>query len=575
MVKKFISYYKPYAHLLILDLFASLMVSLVNLAYPAYSRKIINNIIPSKEIDNLFYIGLLMIGLFILKGVCNYIINYWGHVLGVRIEHDMRRDLFKHLQSLSFKYYDNNKIGHLMSRIVNDLHDIAELAHHGPEDLFLSSIMIIGSFIVLININVFLTLVVFAFIPIMLIYGINKRRKMSRAFKREKKEIAQVNAQVQDSLSGIKVSTSFNNQLYEMEKFNRQNLEFKKAREKSFSSMATLMTGIFFLINILRVVVLVVGGYLVMAETITPGDLVAYLLYTGFFIQPIRRISQFTQQYESAMAGFERFYELMSIEPDIKDHEHALPLEKCHGHIEFKNASFSYDDENYVLKGINLKVNRGETLAIVGPSGVGKTTLCNLIPRFYDLSDGDILIDNNSLKNYTLNSLRSHIGIVDQNIFLFTSTIYENIRYGNLNSTYEDVISAAKMANIHDYIISLDKGYDTYIGEQGIQLSGGQKQRIAIARVFLKNPSILILDEATSSLDTQNESILQNSLNELSNGKTTLIIAHRLSTIKNASRIVVLNNNQVEEIGTHNELLDNGGLYKNLYDMQFKSPEIL
>ncbi|MCT4595798.1 MAG: ABC transporter ATP-binding protein/permease [Anaeromicrobium sp.] len=575
MVKKFISYYRPYTHLLILDLSASLIVSLVNLAFPAYSRKIINNIIPNNEIDKLFNISLLMIGLFILKGLCNYIINYWGHVLGVRIEHDMRRDLFKHLQSLSFKYYDNNKIGHLMCRIVNDLHDVAELAHHGPEDLFLSSLMIIGSFIILININVFLTLVVFSFIPILLIYAINKRKKMSRAFKREKKEIAKVNAQVQDSLLGIRVSTSFNNQLYEMKKFNKENLEFKKAREKSFSSMATLMGGIFFLINILRVVVLVLGGYLVMIGTISHGDLVAYLLYTGFFIQPIRRISQFTQQYESAMAGFHRFHELMSIKSHIKDHEHALPLEKCHGHIEFKNASFSYDEENYVLKGINLKVNKGETLAIVGPSGVGKTTLCNLIPRFYELSHGDILIDNNSLKNYTLNSLRSHIGIVDQDIFLFTSTIYENIHYGNLNSSYEDVIQAAKLANIHDYIISLDRGYDTYIGEGGIQLSGGQRQRIAIARVFLKNPSILILDEATSSLDSENQSILENSLKELSSGKTTLIIAHRLSTIKNAHRIVVLNNNQVEEIGTHHELINNNGLYKNLYDLEFKSPEIL
>jgi ATP-binding cassette subfamily B protein len=570
MLKKFISYYKPYRKLFALDMSCAFLIAAIDLAFPLIARQFINDIIPNGKlrIFYVFIVALLMLA--VIRAVLNYIIDYWGHIVGTRMERDMRRDLFEHLQTLSFDYFDNIKTGHLMSRIVNDLREISELAHHGPEDLFLSLIMLIGSFIILTTIEWRLTLIIYSFLPLLIWYATLKRKKMTAAFRSVRKRIANVNAQLENSISGIRVAKSFTNEEYEIEKFDEGNREFNRSREFAYKAMAEFFAGIFFLSNILNIITLSVGGFFVYRGYINTGDLVAYLLYINFFLQPIRKLTNFTQQFQNGMTGFERFVEIMKVKASIVDKEDAVTLKKIKGKIEFKNVAFKYSEEKFVLSNINLIINPGETMALVGPSGGGKTTLCQLIPRFYEATKGEILIDGINVKDVKIKSLRENIGMVQQDIFLFTGTIKENILYGKPSAKDTEVVKAAKNANIHDFILSLPEGYDSYIGEKGIKLSGGQKQRISLARAFLKNPAILILDEATSALDSEAEIIIQQALEKLTMGRTVLVIAHRLSTIKNANQIVVLTDEGVKEKGNHDELITRDGLYAKLYNAQFR-----
>ncbi|HLR21630.1 MAG TPA: ABC transporter ATP-binding protein [Tissierellaceae bacterium] len=570
LLKKFIAYYKPHKKLFFIDMFFAFLVSAFDLIFPVFTRQMINEIIPNGQMNLLLRWSIIMMGLFILRYVSRYIVEYWGHILGVRIEHDMRRDIFAHLQTLPFSYYDNTKTGHIMSRIVNDLRDITELAHHGPEDIFISAVMLIGSFLILLTIEWRLTLILFTFIPLMIWFGMSKRKRMEDSFRKVRYKIADVNAQLENSISGVRVAKSFTNEDYEIEKFAEGNMAFSDARGESYKVMGEFVAGIEFVSNILNLLVISVGGFFVYKEVISVGDLFAYSLYVNFFMQPIRKLTQFNQQLQDGMTGFRRFLEIMAIKPDIVDKEDAQELEDINGNIDFQDVSFGYDsDDGIVLSDINLKIKEGQTVALVGPSGVGKSTLCHLIPRFYDIDSGRILVDGIDIKDIKLQSLRQNIGLVQQDVFLFTGTIKDNILYGKLDARDEEVIDAAKKARIHDFILSLPDGYNTYIGEKGVMLSGGQKQRISISRLFLKNPPLLILDEATSALDNETEIMIQQSLEELSKDRTTLVIAHRLSTIKNADEIVVLTSNGVEEKGSHEELLERNGIYFNLYNSQF------
>jgi len=570
MLKKFISYYKPYLKLFILDLSCAFLIASIDLAFPLIARQFINDIIPNGKL-RIFYIFIIaLLILAVVRAVLNYIIDYWGHIVGTRMERDMRRDLFEHLQTLSFDYFDNIKTGHLMSRIVNDLREISELAHHGPEDLFISLVMLIGSFAILTIIEWRLTLIIYSFLPLLIWYATLKRKKMTSAFRSVRKKIANVNAQLENSISGIRVAKSFTNEEYEIEKFNQGNREFNSSREFAYKAMAEFFAGIFFLSNILNIITLSVGGFFVYRGYINIGDLVAYLLYINFFLQPIRKLTNFTQQFQDGMTGFERFVEIMKVKPSIVDKEDAVTLKEIKGKIKFKNVAFKYSEEKFVLSNINLAIMPGETMTLVGPSGGGKTTLCQLIPRFYEVNDGEILVDGINIKDIKIKSLRENIGLVQQDIFLFTGTIKENILYGKPDAEDAEVIKAARDANIHDFIMSLPEGYDSYIGEKGIKLSGGQKQRISLARAFLKNPAILILDEATSALDSEAEIVIQQALEKLTVGRTVLVIAHRLSTIKNANQIVVLTDQGIKEKGNHDELIGKDGLYTKLYNAQFR-----
>jgi len=570
MIRKFIAYYRPHLRLFILDMACAFMIAGIDLVFPRFTTLALDNYIPSGNMRGIVIISVIMAMLFILRAVFNYIVNYWGHVVGVRMEYNMRKDIFSHLQTLSFSYFDKVRTGKIMSRIVNDLREITELAHHGPEDLFISVVTLVGAFVILMQNDWRLTLVVFAYIPFMIWYGIKKRQKMARAFRLVRKKIANVNAQLENSISGIRVAQSFTNEEFEKNKFDLGNQEFKESRQFAFKSMAEMTTGIDLMMNMLKVTVLALGGYLTYSGEITIGAFVAYFLYVDLFLQPIRRLMQFAQQYEDGMSGFERFVEIMETKSSITDSPDAIELTDVRGDVRVEGVSFAYDGGENVLKDISLHIPAGEMVALVGPSGGGKTTLCHLIPRFYDVNSGKITIDGIDIRNVTLHSLRSHIGIVQQDVFLFAGSIRDNIAYGKGDATDEEIVEAAKRANIHDFILSLENGYDSYVGERGVMLSGGQKQRISIARVFLKNPPLLILDEATSALDNETELKIQESLEALSKGRTTLVIAHRLSTIKNADEIVVITSDGIIERGSHDELLEMGGHYARLYRAQFK-----
>ncbi|WP_338912392.1 ABC transporter ATP-binding protein [Clostridium perfringens] len=566
MLKRFIRYYEPYKKLFILDLLAAFLVSACDLFYPMITRNIINDVIPNKQIKLLFVFAIVLTLIFLIKAGLNYFMQYWGHVVGVRMQADMRRDLFDKLQDMPNRYFDNNKTGVIMSRIINDLLDISELAHHGPEDLFISLVMLVGSFIILCTINVPLTIITFAIIPFLLFYTIHKRNKMKKAFKETRVKTGEVNATIENSISGVRVTKSFGNKSYEMEKFDKSNGIFKKAREHAYKAMAEYFSGMFFLVDMLELIVLIAAGYFTYLGKINVGDFAAYLLYIKMFLQPIRKLINFNEMFQNGMSGFERYEEIMN-EENEKEIPNAKDLKDVKGKITIKDVTFRYDNKESILENFNLDIEAGKMVALVGPSGGGKTTICNLIPRFYDYESGQIFIDDVDISTVTLKSLRENIGIVQQDVFLFTGTIKENIMYGNPNATDEEVIEAAKNACLHDFIMGLEDGYDTFIGERGVKLSGGQKQRISIARVFLKNPAILILDEATSALDNVTEYEIQKALEELSKDRTTLVVAHRLSTVKNSDEIVVLTDKGIEERGTHEELMKLGGVYSNLHNL--------
>ncbi len=571
MIKEFINYYKPHRLLFYMDLVCAFLISATDLVFPMATRKFISEYIPGRDIRNIWYLAAVLLVLYIVRFFLDYFVGYWGHILGVRMEYDMRRDMFRHLQTMSFKYFDNTKTGQLMSRLVNDLNEISELAHHGPEDLFISVVMLTGSFILMVRISVPLTLIVFSVIPFLIWFTIACSMRMRKSFRDLRESLGDINSRVEDSMTGIRVVKSFTNEDFEEKRFDYGNTMFRTLRGKSVRYLGIFAGGINFFSNILNLIALAFGGYFVYLGRITIADMTAFILFMGLMINPVRRLAQFIELFQRGMAGFARFSEVMAEKPDIEDKPGAYVLKDVRGEVEFRDVTFRYaDDKEEVLRGVNLRVKPGETIAIVGPSGAGKSTLTSLIPRFYEISDGEILIDGNDIRDVTLKSLRENIGIVQQDVFLFGGTIYENIAYGNLDASKEEVIEAAVRANAHDFIMAMPEGYDTNIGERGVKLSGGQKQRISIARMFLKNPPVLILDEATSSLDNKSERVIQKSIEELSKGRTTFIIAHRLATIRNAERIIVLTENGIEEDGTHDELLSNtSGVYYNLYNHQF------
>ncbi|WP_099191643.1 ABC transporter ATP-binding protein [Tepidibacter mesophilus] len=570
MIREFIKYYKPHRALFILDFTCAFIMSLMDLVFPVFTKKIIDDLLPSGNMQKIIYFGIILLMLYIIRAILQFVIDYWGHTLGVRIEYDMRRKLFKHINNLSFSYFDNVKTGQIMSRLVNDLNQISELAHHGPEDLFIAFVTFLGSFFIMLTLNVKMTLVIFSIMPIMLTFAIIKNRELKKSFRDLRVKIGDINSQAEDSISGIRVVKAFNNEDYEEDKFDIGNNSFKETKQKSYKVLGQFFSGITFFSNIINLVVLMYGSYLIYNNEFTIGDLIGFLLYVSMFLQPIRKITTLIENYQRGMAGFERFIQVMEIQPEIQDKEDSINVDKLKGDIEFEDVEFGYNNNKSILTGISMNVKSGQTIAIVGPSGAGKTTLLRLIPRFYEVTNGDIKIDSINIKDMKISDLRKNIGVVEQDVFLFSGTIKENILYGKQDATDEEIIEAAKNANAHEFISSLEHGYDTYIGQRGVKLSGGQKQRIAITRIFLKNPPILILDEATSALDTQTERIIQKSLYDLSKNRTTLVIAHRLTTIKNADKIIVLTNDGITECGSHEELIDQEGIYSDLYKLQFE-----
>jgi ATP-binding cassette subfamily B protein len=541
----------------------------LDLVFPVAVQRVIDGILPQRDLDLFFRICAGLLGLYLLRALLQYIVDYWGHVLGVRMEYDMRQDLFDHIQKLSFRYFDNTKTGHIMSRLVNDLNEISELAHHGPEDLFIAAVTLCGAFIIMITINWQLTLLAFMIVPVMIWFAVVKNKQMQDTFRDVRLKVADINARVEDSISGVRVVKSFTNEWYEKEKFERDNRNFRRSKQRSFRVMAQFFSGVNFFSNLINLVVLSFGGYFVYRGQITLGTLVGFLLYVNMFLQPVRRISILVETYQRGMAGFHRFVETLQIKPDIVDRKDARPAGRLRGEIVFDRVTFSYNRDRSIIENVSLHIAPGETVALVGPSGAGKTTICNLIPRFYDVQKGSIRIDGVDVRDFTQRSLRQNIGIVQQDVFLFTGTIRENIAYGKIDTTDEEIIAAAKQANAHEFIMELEKGYDTYAGERGVMLSGGQRQRIAIARIFLKNPPILILDEATSALDSETEAVIQDALFKLSQNRTTLVIAHRLATVRRADRILVLTDDGIVEEGTHAQLLEKDGYYARLYRAQF------
>lgn len=570
MWRKFFSYYKPHRKLFLLDMSAAFLVSVGDLFYPIITRNIINEYIPNKELRLILIWAAVLLGIYLVRLILNYIIDYFGHKMGVLIQSDMREKLFSHLQKLPFSFFDENKTGSLMSRVVNDLMEISELAHHGPEDLFLSLMLLIGSFTVMMTMNPWLTLIIFACLPFFVLFAAKTRLRMSDAFARTRKEIAEVNADVENSISGVRVSKSFTSAETELKKFRRSNAAFVKARLVAYRVMAEFFSGMNFFINLLNLVVLVAGGLFTYYGMISAGDFVAYLLYVNIFFDPIKRLVNFIEQYQSGMTGFRRYLEILDTEPESEAPD-ARELTDVKGDIVFDKVSFAYNENQDILHNVSLTIPAGKTVALIGPSGGGKTTLCHLIPRFYEISGGKITVDGKDIRSLTRQSLRQNIGMVAQDVFLFTGTIRDNIAYGTPDATEEQIRRAAEQANLAEFIAGLPEGYDTYIGERGVKLSGGQKQRISIARVFLKNPPILILDEATSALDNVTEEAIRQSLEKLSQGRTTLVVAHRLSTVRNADELLVMTDRGIEERGTHAQLLAADGIYAALYRTQFEN----
>lgn len=570
-LRKLASYYKPYMPLFLADMFFAIVGAAVTLAIPLIVRYITNQVIvlePQEALEKISMLGLLMLALVVIECFCNYFIANYGHMMGAKIEYDMRAEIFGHYQKLSFSFFNNQKVGQLMSRITSDLFDISELLHHGPEDLVISLIKIIGSFVILINIDVKLTMVVFAFVPVMLLYAAYFNTRMKRAFKRNRVKIAEINSQIEDNLSGIRVVKSFANEDVEMKKFEEGNQGFLAAKKNSYIYMAGYHSGLGALTTMITIAALVAGAVLITQGQVSVADLVTFLLYINTFTEPVKKLINFTEQFQNGYTGYERFMEMMAIQPDIEDCQGATELESVKGDISFEDVSFHYEDNTEtVLHHINLEVSAGSYMALVGSSGAGKSTLCSLIPRFYDVTEGAVKIDGRDVREITLKSLRSQIGIVQQDVYLFVGTVLDNIRYGRPGASRAEVIEAAKNANAHEFIMALPNGYDTDIGQRGVKLSGGQKQRLSIARVFLKNPPILIFDEATSALDNESEKVVQESLESLAKDRTTFVIAHRLSTIRNAQKILVLTDTGIEEQGTHQELLEKNGIYAKLYQM--------
>ena len=572
MLKRFISYYKPHKLVFCFDMLASLTVALVGIVYPVVTRRMLNDLIPNRNYEMVVVFGVTLLGLYLLRMLLNYFIQYYGHVMGVRMQAAMRSDMFRHLEKLPYTFYDNNETGKIMSRMTTDLWEISELAHHGPENLLISSVSIIISFVYLFTINKWLTLIIFACVPFLILAAVLLRGKMKSAFMESRKSVAIINSALESSISGIRVTKAFDNSKKEEEKFEAGNEQFVHARDDAYRAMGRFHSMTSFITDIFNVIVLIAGGFFLYNGSIKFGDYSAFIVSVNLFIGPVMTLINFMEQYQNGVTGFERFVEIMNEKPE-EDKAGAVDIENVEGHIEIKDAVYSYDGGKDVLRGVNLNIPKGRKFALVGPSGGGKTTICHLIPNFYELETGDILIDGKSISSITKSSLRRNIGIVQQDIYLFNASFRDNILYGRLDATEEEVIEAAKRANIHDYIMSLENGYDTQIGERGVRLSGGQKQRLSIARVFLKNPPILILDEATSALDNTTEILIQEALDELCVGRTTLVVAHRLSTIKNADEIAVVAGGKIVEQGTHERLLALDGEYAKLYRLQFRAAE--
>ena len=576
--KRMRDYYKPYKKIFYADMFFAILASIITLLIPLVVRYITSTVIyfaPEEALQTILKLGLLMTGLILFQCYCNYFIANYGHVMGAKIEYDMRAEIFAHYQKLPFSFYDNQKVGQLLSRITSDLFDITELLHHGPENVVISVMKFVGAFIILFTISPKLTLAVFALIPFMFLYAWFFNKKMKRAFSRNRVKIAEINAQIEDNLSGIRVVKSFANEAVEEEKFKKGNDGFLDAKKNSYLYMGGYHSGLTAFINMITVIVLVTGGILITKAQVSVTDLVTFLLYISIMTDPVRTMIDFAEMFQNGYSGYERFQEILAIEPDIQDSQGSEVLENVRGTIDFENVSFRYEENSEkVLSHIDLHVDAGEYLALVGSSGAGKTTLCNLIPRFYDVTGGSVKIDGKDVRDLTLKSLRDHIGIVQQDVYLFVGTVYDNIAYGKPGATREEVIEAAKNANAHEFIMNLPDGYDTDIGQRGVKLSGGQKQRLSIARVFLKNPPILIFDEATSALDNESERVVQESLEKLAKDRTTFVIAHRLSTIRNAKKILVLTEKGIEEEGTHQELMENCEVYRQIAESQLSSTEL-
>ncbi|MEJ2601499.1 MAG: ABC transporter ATP-binding protein [Anaerolineales bacterium] len=573
--KKFFSYYKPYLGLFLSVMACAFIVAGITLLIPLLTRYVTKTVLEGglpNPLHEIYRTGALMLLLILIHTACNYYVDYRGHAMGAMMESDMRSELFDHYQKLSFRFHDQQRTGQLMSRITNDLFSLAELYHHGPEDYLIYTVKFVGAFIVLVFINIQLTLAVFLFLPILAVFSLYFNKRLNLAFKRSRARIGDVNAQVEDTLAGIRVVKSFVNEQTEKKKFAYANNRFLISRKSIYKNEAFIYQGVGMITYLITLTVIILGSVSITNGSLDLADLIIFLLYIGNFIEPIQKLTHMTEQFQEGITGFVRFMEILEVEPEIQDSPNAMEIKSVQGNVEFKNVGFRYlDNYAHVLKNVSLKVKAGDRIALVGPSGVGKTTLCSLIPRFYEVSEGEILLDGINIKQVKLNSLRRNIGVVQQDVYLFAGTVCDNIRYGKPNASQAEIVAAAKKANAHDFIMTLPDGYNTDIGQRGVKLSGGQKQRLSIARVFLKNPPVLILDEATSALDNESEKVVQDSFEDLAKNRTTFVIAHRLSTIRNAKRIFVLTERGVEEQGTSEELLALDGIYARLYHMQFNN----